>query len=128
MKIIDLYNMVANKEQPKKFTYKGHCFAYHISKQNFVTIVKDCHGDSRYVCLNEMINLSNLNDEVEMLNYKRQYIINEDRLIELLEKENKLYLLEGAGVENWLGYDFAFEDKEELDIEKILEENFKEIN
>ena len=30
----------------------------------------------------------------------KQYVINEDRLIQLLEKEDKLYLLECAGVDN----------------------------
>lgn len=58
----------------------------------------------------------------------KQYIINEDRLIQLLEEEDKLYLLECAGVGNWPGYDFAFEDREELDIEKTLKEEFKEDN
>lgn len=57
----------------------------------------------------------------------KQYVINEDRLIQLLEKEDKLYLLECTGVDNWLGYDFAFEDREELDIEKTLKEEFEEI-
>lgn len=28
----------------------------------------------------------------------------------LLEDRKKLYALEGAGVENWEGYDFAMED------------------
>lgn len=58
----------------------------------------------------------------------KQYVINEDRLIQLLEEEDKLYLLECAGVDNWPGYDFAFEDREELDIEKTLKEEFKEDN
>ena len=56
----------------------------------------------------------------------KQYIINEDRLTQLLEEEDKLYLLECAGVDNWPGYDFAFEDREELDIEKTLKEDNKE--
>ena len=57
----------------------------------------------------------------------KQYVINEDRLIQLLEEEDKLYLLECAGVDNWPGYGFAFEDREELDIEKTLKEEFEEI-
>lgn len=58
----------------------------------------------------------------------KQYVINEDRLIQLLEEEDKLYLLECAGVDNWPCYDLAFEDREELDIEKTLKEEFKEDN
>lgn len=49
-----------------------------------------------------------------------KYLISEERLIELLEKEEKLYLLECAGVDNWSWYDCAFEDREELDIEEEL--------
>lgn len=57
----------------------------------------------------------------------KQYVINEDRLIQLLEEEDKLYLLECAGVDNWSCYDFDFENREELDIEKTLKEEFEEI-
>ena len=57
----------------------------------------------------------------------KQYVINEDRLIQLLEEEDKLYLLECAGVDNWSCYDFAFENREKLDIEKTLKEEFEEI-
>ena len=57
----------------------------------------------------------------------KQYVINEDRLIQLLEEEDKLYLLECAGVDNWSCYDFAFENRKELDIEKTLKEEFEEI-
>lgn len=129
MKIIDLYNMVANGEQPNKFKYKNRWFAYSVDDKEFRTLKQEVYnGDyPEYIYLSELIDLSNLNDEVEMINYKKQYIINEDRLIELLEEEDKLYLLECAGVDNWPGYDYAFEDREELDIEKILEEEFKEV-
>lgn len=34
----------------------------------------------------------------------KYYIINEQRLLELLEKENQLNALEYAGVDNWSGY------------------------
>ena len=41
--------------------------------------------------------------------------ISVEELINLLDRSHKLRLLERAGVDNWDGYDFAFEDEEESD-------------
>ena len=54
----------------------------------------------------------------------KKYIINEERLKKLLEEENELSRLECAGVDNWEGYDYAFED--EFEEENKKEDLFKE--
>lgn len=41
--------------------------------------------------------------------------ISEERLAELLEAEKILQALQGAGVDNWAGYDYAMEAIEEDD-------------
>lgn len=40
-------------------------------------------------------------------------LINSDRLLELLQKEERLYALDCAGVDNWEGYDDALADYED---------------
>lgn len=60
MKIIDLYNMVANNEKlPKKIIYKNCIF------ENRSVIDYWCKEAK--ICLDELIFMQNLNDEVEIL-------------------------------------------------------------
>ena len=58
----------------------------------------------------------------------KQYVINEDRLIQMKKEEEKKYLLECRGINNWYCYDLAFEDREEKKKKKTLKEEFKEDN
>ena len=62
----------------------------------------------------------------------KYYIINEKRLLELLEKENQLDALKCAGVDNWSGYwmakdlytdgqDVSYEDMALEDLESEFE-------
>lgn len=44
--------------------------------------------------------------------------VDEARYQDLLEKEKLLMCLEGAGVDNWEGWDYAMEMLEEMDEEK----------
>lgn len=67
-KIIDLYDMVADGIQPKKFKYNGREYAYSVDDKEFRSLKKEMFsGDyPAYVYLSEVIDLGNLNDEVEM--------------------------------------------------------------
>lgn len=69
MRIIDLYNMVANGEQPNKFKYKDRWFAYSVDDKEFRALKQEIYnGDyPEYVYLSELIDLSNLNDEIEVI-------------------------------------------------------------
>lgn len=42
----------------------------------------------------------------------KSYIITEERLLELLQQEDTLQSLVGAGVDNWDGCDFAFDEQD----------------
>lgn len=56
------------------------------------------------------------------------YYINEKRLLELLEEENKLKALECAGVDNWQGYYEAkdyYTDGQDVSYEDIALEDLK---
>ncbi len=44
---------------------------------------------------------------------EKQYLLTESELRELLEDRLTLAALEAAGVDNWIGYDIAFEDEEQ---------------
>ena len=68
MKVIDLYNMVANGKQPHKFKYKNKWFAYSVDDKEFRSIKKEVlFGDyPEYIYLSEITDLSNLNDVVVM--------------------------------------------------------------
>jgi hypothetical protein len=60
-----------------------------------------------------------------------QYILTESELLEILEDRCTLAALEAAGVDNWEGYDFAFEDFEEDGIEKEAKDclnNYEKFN
>ena len=39
----------------------------------------------------------------------KNFVITEERLLALLQAEDTLQSLEGAGVDNWCGYDHAYE-------------------
>jgi len=69
MKVIDLYNMVSNGVQPKRFIYKGREYLYSVEEKEFRSSKQEYrYGDvPEYVYLSEEIDLSNLNDEVEIL-------------------------------------------------------------
>ena len=57
-----------------------------------------------------------------------KYIISKKRLLELLEKENKLNALECAGVDNWCGYYYALEmysDGQDVDYYDMALEDLK---
>lgn len=47
-----------------------------------------------------------------------KYIIDEERLYELLKSKQKLQELQNAGIDNWEGYDIAFEDYDDSAIEE----------
>ena len=49
-----------------------------------------------------------------------KYIIEKDRLVELLQAEDLLSKLEALGVDNWSGYGMV--DEEEMDIEEQLKD------
>ena len=58
----------------------------------------------------------------------KYYIINEKRLLELLEKENQLNALECAGVDNWSGYWWAkdlYTDNQDISYEDMALEDLK---
>ena len=58
----------------------------------------------------------------------KYYIINEERLLELLKKENQLNALECAGVDNWPGYWYAkdlYTDNQDVSYEDIALEDLK---
>lgn len=88
MRIIDLYNMVANKEQPKKFKYQGRWFAYSVDDKEFRSLKQEIYnGDyPEYIYLSEIIDLSNLNDKVEMIDDYQDYKINKIKKDDLDEK------------------------------------------
>ena len=58
--------------------------------------------------------------------YYQKCIIDYRRLYSLLEKEEILDKLKYAGVDNWEGYESAFESKKVFDINKYIEKNFQE--
>lgn len=57
---------------------------------------------------------------------EKQYLLTESELRELLEDRLTLAALEAAGVDNWVGYDIAFEEQDEdCTIDDILK-NYEE--
>lgn len=79
MKVIDLYVMLSKGEQPKKFKYRDEWYAYSIDDYDFRTLKQEYRDADvpTYQYLMEIIDASNLNDEVE--------VIGEDKKIEKLE-------------------------------------------
>lgn len=68
MKIIDLYNQVAKGIQPEKFKYKDRWFAYNVDDKEFRSLQQEIISDyPEYIYLSELIDLSNLNDDVETI-------------------------------------------------------------
>lgn len=69
MKVIDLYNMVSKGEQPKKFKYKGIEYAYSIDDKEFRSLNQEYRFADvpEYIYLSEEIDLSNLDDEIEII-------------------------------------------------------------
>ena len=66
MKIIDLYDQVAKGIQPEKFKYKDRWFAYNVDDKEFRSLPREIISDyPEYIYLSELIDLSNLNDNVE---------------------------------------------------------------
>lgn len=51
---------------------------------------------------------------------EKRYLLTETELLELLEDRYKLAALEAMGVDNWDGYDYAFEDWNEDEYKKGL--------
>ena len=64
MKIIDLFNKIANGEVPKKIKYKNHIYDYY--NGDYIEFI-DGNYDSNWLLANEIIDLCNLCDEVEIL-------------------------------------------------------------
>lgn len=69
IKIIDLYMMVSKGEQPKKFKYRNEWWAYSIDDYDFRTLKQEYRDADMptYEYLMSIIDTSNLNDEVEMI-------------------------------------------------------------
>ena len=64
MKIIDLLNKIANGENIKNIKYQNHIYEYY--NGDFREEIDDAY-DSNWLFANEIIDLSNLNDEIEIL-------------------------------------------------------------
>ena len=79
MKIIDLYVMVSKGEQPKKFKYRDEWWAYSIDDCDFRTLKQEYRDADMptYEYLMCIIDTSNLNDEVEMIEDKEYEEIEE---------------------------------------------------
>jgi len=56
----------------------------------------------------------------------KKYIISEEKLKELIERDNKLLQLEINGVDNWSGYE-DYEDDEGISTEDYIEKFFEEV-
>lgn len=59
----------------------------------------------------------------------KYYIIKEERLLELLKKENQLDALKCAGVINWSGYETAkdlYTDNQDISYEDMALEDLKD--
>lgn len=56
---------------------------------------------------------------------EKRYLLTETELLELLEDRYRLAALEAMGVDNWDGYEYAFEDWDEEEYKKELV-NYKE--
>lgn len=63
---------------------------------------------------------------IDQSKYYQNYVIDYIRLYNLLEKEETLDKLKYAGVDNWEGYEQAFESEKAFDINKYIERNFQE--
>lgn len=74
MKIIDLYNMVANGKQPTRFNYKNHEWLYSVSDYDFRTMEQEyiTADVPEYRYLLQEIDVSNLNDEVEIIEEEKE--------------------------------------------------------
>ena len=108
MKVIDLYVMLSKGEQPKKFKYRDEWYAYSIDDYDFRTLKQEYRDADvpTYQYLMEIIDASNLNDEVE--------IIEEDKKIKKLPY-----------------YDYKetmSENNRDKFIEKLLEKHDKRLN
>ena len=64
MKIIDLLNKIANGDIPKKIKYKNHIYEYYNGDYREQI---DGAYDSNWLFANEIIDLTNLNEEIEIL-------------------------------------------------------------
>lgn len=51
---------------------------------------------------------------------EKRYLLTETELLELLEDRYKLTALEAMGVDNWDGYNYAFEDWDEDEYKEEL--------
>lgn len=51
---------------------------------------------------------------------EKRYLLTETELLELLEDRYKLAALEAMGVDNWDGYEYAFEDWDEEEYKEGL--------
>ena len=51
---------------------------------------------------------------------EKRYLLTETELLELLEDRYRLAALEAMGVDNWDGYEYAFEDWDEKEYKKEL--------
>lgn len=51
---------------------------------------------------------------------EKRYLLTETELLELLEDRYKLAALEAMGVDNWNGYNYAFEDWDEDEYKEEL--------
>lgn len=51
---------------------------------------------------------------------EKRYLLTETELLELLEDRYKLAALEAMGVDNWDGYNYAFEDWDEDEYKEEL--------
>ena len=69
MKIIDLYNKIANEGKiPKKIKFNGYEYLYHDKEHGYCRNDYDCN----YICLDSEYYLFDiLNDEVEILEEKK---------------------------------------------------------
>lgn len=68
MKIIDLYIQVAKGIQPEKFKYKDRWFAYSVDDKEFRSLQQEIINNyPEYIYLSELIDLSNLNDDIETI-------------------------------------------------------------
>lgn len=57
---------------------------------------------------------------------EKRYLLTEIELLELLEDRYKLAALEAMGVDNWDGYEYAFEDWDENGIKEELN-NYEQV-
>lgn len=90
MKVIDLYVMVSKGEQPKKFKYRDEWWAYSVDDYDFRTLKQEYRDADMptYEYLMSIIDTSNLNDEVEIIEEEKEI----EEIIILTDDTNMQYV------------------------------------